>query len=434
MAIGCGVVAAIAVGCGGHSGTQPDGGGQDGGAGGAVGHVDAFDAVLDTPAVDSSPADLANDRPMMIDDASADRSPVDPDASDRSADANPDAADAGVDASSEPPPICAGLGKVEDPRGCSGASICDGAGKCVSRFTLFPITSRNVLTSPFLFQIATGPDGNLWFSDQAAMGRMTPDGSNQEFLLPGKPIDLTPGPDGNFWFSDEDNNVVGRLTPTGMQREFPRLAGRPLLPEGIVTGPDGNLWFTDGDAIERMTTTGVLTTFSIPTTQPYANDIAVGSDGNLWFTEQVGKIGRITPSGTITEFTLPPTTMTTFTTLAFGITSGPDGNLWFTEPNQNQIGRITPSGTIAEFSIPTAASFPTHIVAGPEGNLWFIERSRIGRITPTGVVTEFAPPTANVSLGGGIAAGPDGGVWFSQSFPGSSDPGPYQAWLVRIQP
>ena len=36
-----------------------------------------------------------------------------------------------------------------------------------------------------------------------------------------------------------------------------------------------------------------------------ALEIALGSDGNLWFTEMVGKIGRITPAGVITEFSIP---------------------------------------------------------------------------------------------------------------------------------
>ena len=125
--------------------------------------------------------------------------------------------------------------------------------------------------------------------------------------------------------------------------------------------------------------------------------------------------------------------MTTLSSLAFGICAGPDGNLWFTEPEPNKIGRITPSGTITEFSIPTAGSFVAHIVAGPDGNLWFIERGGIGRITPAGLVTEFAPPTANAQLDGGIAAGPDGAIWFGQWL-STGGFAPYQAWLVRMQP
>jgi virginiamycin B lyase len=53
-----------------------------------------------------------------------------------------------------------------------------------------------------------------------------------------------------------------------------------------------------------------------------------------------------------------------------GITSGPDHNLWFTEQGQDKIGRITPTGTITEFPV-TPNSIPTVITSGPDGNLWF---------------------------------------------------------------
>src|SRR5271165_790374 len=55
-----------------------------------------------------------------------------------------------------------------------------------------------------------------------------------------------------------------------------------------------------------------------------------------------------------------------------GITAGPDGNLWFTEFSGNKIGRITPGGTVTEFSAGiTPNSGPDGITAGPDGNLWF---------------------------------------------------------------
>jgi virginiamycin B lyase len=66
----------------------------------------------------------------------------------------------------------------------------------------------------------------------------------------------------------------------------------------ITAGPDGNLWFTEdaGNNIGRITTTGEITEFPIPTPQSGPHGIAVGPDGNLWFTEQTGnKIGRINP-------------------------------------------------------------------------------------------------------------------------------------------
>lgn len=36
-----------------------------------------------------------------------------------------------------------------------------------------------------------------------------------------------------------------------------------------------------------------------------------------------------------------------------------------------RIGRITPSGTITELAIP--AGYPTGITTGPDGNIWFLE-------------------------------------------------------------
>src|SRR6266496_6023730 len=55
-----------------------------------------------------------------------------------------------------------------------------------------------------------------------------------------------------------------------------------------------------------------------------------------------------------------------------GITAGPDGNLWFTEYYGNQIGRITTSGTITEFPLPTGIA-PYEITTGEDGNVWFTE-------------------------------------------------------------
>jgi streptogramin lyase len=139
--------------------------------------------------------------------------------------------------------------------------------------------------------------------------------------------------------------------------------------------------------------------------------IAVGSDGNLWFTEPLtSKIGRITPSGTISEFAIPSGA------IPDGITAGPDGNLWFTEANAT-IGRITPSGTITEFPIAFPESSLAGITAGPDGNLWFTEgatiSNKIGRITPSGKISVFPIPTAE-SVPGGITAGPGGTLWFTE--------------------
>ena len=287
--------------------------------------------------------------------------------------------------------------------------------------------------------ITAGPDGNLWFTYAGTIGpgadgvgnigRITPSGRIRQFPIPtaistteGIPQAITAGPDGNLWFTEQGTGKIGRITPSGRISQFllPSGSGTPEAPEAITAGPDGNLWFTVtvtnivgefgsnsisvSGKIGRITTSGAISEFPIPTAnRPEA--ITAGPDGNLWFTEnESGKIGRITPTGAISEFPIP-----TANSVPVGITAGPDGNLWFTEWSTGMIGRITPSGTISEFSIPAAHSIPVGITAGPDGNLWFtvtdivfggknvsVGANTIGRITPSGTISEFPIPSCVV--------------------------------------
>jgi hypothetical protein len=163
------------------------------------------------------------------------------------------------------------------------------------------------------------------------------------------------------------------------------------------------------DRIGRITTSGTATEFSMSGGQPLG--ITAGPDGNLWFTEGIGEIGRITPSGVVTEF-IVPSSRTPADQDITGITAGPDGNLWFTEYRAGIIGRITLAGVVTEYLVPTSTCLPFAITAGPDGNLWFSEQgaNQIGRLTPAGVFTEFpagSQPT-------GLTADPDNNLWFTE--------------------
>jgi virginiamycin B lyase len=237
-------------------------------------------------------------------------------------------------------------------------------------------------------------------------------------LTPGVQLwGITSGPDGNTWFTEATGNAVGRVTPGAVITEFTAgfLTGNP---RGIVTGPDGNLWVTQagGDgAIARVTKAGEVTEFPVPTAGD-PTDIAVGPDGNLWYVDPVANvIGRITPAGSITEFTdglsdaAEPTS----------IVKGSDGRLWFTEQASGKIGAITTAGVITEFSSGLSGSDqPADIAAGPDGKLWFTltaDPGGIGRISTTGDVMEFSDGLTMNSKPLGIAAGPDGALWFTES-------------------
>jgi hypothetical protein len=67
-------------------------------------------------------------------------------------------------------------------------------------------------------------------------------------------------------------------------------------------------------------------------------------------------------------------------------------------------GRITPGGSITEFSLPAGKAGPTAITTGPDGNLWFIEPdgNKIGRITPGGKFTGFSAPPNTAIPGGNV--------------------------------
>jgi len=290
----------------------------------------------------------------------------------------------------------------------------------------YPIPS--VDTKPL--GIATAADGNLWFTESNAnrIGRITPAGVVTEFVLaPGlsRTLAVTKGPDGNIWFSGEDAatgaSKIGRITPMGTTTTFAiptQLAGGNAV-LGIAAGPDGNIWFTEQRAnkIGRFNPgQSTFTEFAL-SSGPFIElrDIAAGPDGKLWFTQWFlltgiqGKIGRISTDGTLG--TLVPAGAFSFPDR---ITAHSDGNLWFTKRDSNRIGRITPSGAITEFSLGHLGT-NGGIASGPDGSIWFTETDDL----PRGVVgtsdgfAEFGLPTS-ASKPMGITAGPDSNIWFTE--------------------
>lgn len=99
-----------------------------------------------------------------------------------------------------------------------------------------------------------------------------------------------------------------------------------------------------------------------------------------------------------------------------GIVAAPDGNLWFTESNVGRVARITPDGSVTEFTVGTANDAPTSITVGPDGNLWFADygADRLGKITLLGASTLYSPlPTLNSGTFD-VVSGPDRNLWFTE--------------------
>jgi streptogramin lyase len=245
---------------------------------------------------------------------------------------------------------------------------------------------------------------------------------------------ITKGPDNNLWATEFYDNKIARTTTGGAVTECttPTTNSNPVH---IVSGPDGALWFTElGGKVGRITTSGTFTEYPLPAyTEPYG--ITVGPDNNLWITEAgFGQIVEMHTDGSLgTTVTLPGATPSDSRS-PHSITTGPDGNLWVTEaaPGRANIARITTAGSVTEFPLPktiaTDYAQPEDIVSGPDSNLWFtipgdadypmgrtpVTHSELGRITTTGSISYFTVPTP-FSSPYGLTVGPDGALWFTEA-------------------
>jgi virginiamycin B lyase len=206
-------------------------------------------------------------------------------------------------------------------------------------------------------------------------------------------------------------------------------AGRNPLE--IVTGLDGNLWFTESafnGEIGRITPSGVITEFPLAASDIASNPgpIAAGSDA-IWFRENFRTVDRMTPDGHINQYQgVTPSD-------PIEMTLGPDGVIWYS--SCLSIGRLDVTNGVTEFNLPLPPSFDpvdfctsdgeaVGITTGADGNIWFAvdgygatehgdsSRGQIGQITPDGHITLFDAGGYNPNE---IAAGADGNLWFTDA-------------------
>ena len=233
-------------------------------------------------------------------------------------------------------------------------------------------------------------------------------------------------PDGSVWSNGD--LVITRTLPGGSTKvSLPALASGQI-PSHWARGSNGRLWFTEGglpiasgplttpalDRIGRLdTVTHAVVEFGGLSTGADAQAITAGPDGNIWFLEfGTNSVGRITPSGAVTEFPLPPGLQLT-QRQGEELTAGPGGDLYFL--TNSGIARMTTAGTFAGFLGNGGPAFTTDAIAyGRDGNLWATQcdPEAIVRITPADHVTISSDGTfPKDACPRGMAAGPDGTVW-----------------------
>jgi hypothetical protein len=191
----------------------------------------------------------------------------------------------------------------------------------------------------------------VWFTEYGAgkIGRITMAGTIMEFAVttPGsQPASIATGPDGNLWFTEDAGNQIGQMSQAGaMLAEFPiPTTGSGL--NGITTGPDGNLWFTE----RRMSKIGRLTPGApvAPTALTY--DGATTGDFN----------DPATVSATLTDTSTTPATPLSGQSVVFTLTLTLNANAaetctGVTDDQGHASCQLTPGETSGTYSV--AASF-----------------------------------------------------------------------------
>ena len=199
-------------------------------------------------------------------------------------------------------------------------------------------------------------------------------------------------------------------------RQF-RLATPGAEPLDIAAGPDGAMWFTefDADKIGRISPSGVVTEFRVPTAGAGPYQIAAGPDHSMWFTEYNStKIGEVTSTGHITEIQLPQPTYG-----GTGITSSAAGPVWIADP-AGFIDKISLGGAVTRIRLP-AKGIPFAIAQSSAGRIWvneltgYYEYSRVLlQLNPAlgGAIPALSVGSAMSDIDA-LAAGPGVTVWFA---------------------
>lgn len=284
--------------------------------------------------------------------------------------------------------------------------------------------------------IVTGSDGNLYFYE------LTANSPNYTYIHEVNPStgattiartitdtyaqfsSMTSGPDGNLWVTDDNGGWVYSypVGTTGTGAAY-RVPATDTNPRSLITGPDGNLWLVGSTNILKLTTSGTFTEYSTPSgTIPYS--LTAASDGAVWFLDgnsTTPQVGRITRSGSITDYPIPGSSIHNVA----GLTLGPDNNLWFGYGvgSTYALGSITTTPTFSNDPISSSYEYPISTTTAG-GSLWYIEENKttrndtyIGNMTTSGTVTDH---TIGIPSGSGVTSfiidsltsGPDGNVWF----------------------
>ncbi|MGA3370446.1 MAG: NHL repeat-containing protein [Terracidiphilus sp.] len=255
------------------------------------------------------------------------------------------------------------------------------------------------------------------------------------------PIGIATDSAANVYVADKASNTIRRITPAGVVTTLAGTAGVTghsdgtggnasfFSPTGVATDSSGNVYVADSgnNIIRKVTPTGVVTTVAglagesgeidgiggaARFTAPYS--IATNSAGTL-FVDEMSRhtLRKITPQGVVTTLagrageTGHADGIGTNATFYFphGVAADKAGNIYVADSSNNTIRKVTPAGVVttiagvaspgedsSEFDgIGSAATFsnPMAVATDSSGNVLVLEADNIREVTPSGVVTTF---------------------------------------------
>ena len=198
-----------------------------------------------------------------------------------------------------------------------------------------------------------------------------------------EPMAIAVDKSGNLYVADTANEIIRKITPTGLVSTIAGGSGRSGTsdgtgadarfgrPSGIATDSSGNVYVSDtkNNTIRKITPAGVVTTLAGTAGTPGGDDgmgkkagffepaqIAVDKSGNLFVTDsEAHNIRKITPAGLVTtlagQFAQTGSRDAVGEAAQFnyprGIATDQQGNVYVADTKNNTIRKITPNGTVS---------------------------------------------------------------------------------------
>jgi streptogramin lyase len=202
-----------------------------------------------------------------------------------------------------------------------------------------------------------------------------------------------------MWFTEPFAKKVGRISTIPFVNEYSTSTGY-TTPNAMTstTGASGTLWYTEtsssgyADTLGKMTTSGTVTDYNVtPTGYTFfkMSSIVADSAGLVWFS---GCGNNGSSYVMVAGFFDPSTGTTTANSHDTGagcagyawtpgpITVGPDGNVWLTVNSSSSstsswVERLTSSATVGSSYSMSGSSSPqwTSVTAGPSNTLWLTD-------------------------------------------------------------